>query len=112
MHSPRSPSPFFASRRRGKRKNCQMAQDMQHLDIKLLSAAEKPMRRTTLCFAFTGLVAGSALAVGPTSTLYAMNYGEFSGGNVVGLDLIQGVTESSFATGNNIDICLAVSGDV
>ena len=32
-------------------------------------------------------------AFGPTSTLYVTNYGEFSGGAVTGLDLIQGVHE-------------------
>jgi PEP-CTERM motif-containing protein len=37
-------------------------------------------------------------AVGPTSTLYIINYGEFSGGTVTGLDLVQGVTLSSYPT--------------
>jgi MYXO-CTERM domain-containing protein len=54
----------------------------------------------------------SALASGPTSTLYLMNYGEFSSGTVVGLDLIQGVTENSYATANASDVNLAVYGDV
>ena len=58
------------------------------------------------------LRAGSVFAAGPTSTLYLMNYGEFSGGNVVGLDLIQGVSENSYATGNPGDVNLAVFGDV
>jgi len=66
----------------------------------------------SIAIALLGLLGASAFAAGPTSTLYAMNYGEFSGGAVVGLDLIQGLAESSFATGNNIDICIAVSGDV
>src|SRR5712675_1106882 len=51
-------------------------------------------------------------AVGPTSTLYLMNYGEFGGGTVVGLDLIQGNTVNSFPTGNPVDICIAASGDI
>lgn len=55
-------------------------------------------------------LAGLAPAAGPTSTLYLTNYGEFSGGNVTGLDLVQGVTESSFATSNQLDICIAVAG--
>jgi hypothetical protein len=58
------------------------------------------------------LLAGSAFAAGPTSTLYLMNYGEFSSGSVVGLDLIQGVSENSYATGNSADVNLAVFGDV
>src|SRR5450631_2846368 len=50
------------------------------------------------------LMAGSAqAAIGPTSTLYLMNYGEFSSGSVMGLDLIQGNTVSSFPTGNALD---------
>jgi hypothetical protein len=51
-------------------------------------------------------------AVGPTSTLYIMNYGEFSGGTVTGLDLVQGVTLSSFPTAYPLDIDIAVYGDV
>lgn len=56
------------------------------------------------------LLAHSALAVGPTSTLYLVNYGEF--GPSTGLDLIQGLSESSFATGNSVDTCIAASGDI
>ncbi|HEV3137428.1 MAG TPA: hypothetical protein VGZ26_05980, partial [Pirellulales bacterium] len=56
---------------------------------------------------------GIALAsAGPTSTLYVMNYGEFSGGNITGLDLIQGASEASFPTSYNLDINIAVYGDV
>jgi hypothetical protein len=58
------------------------------------------------------LAAGSALAAGPTSTLYLMNYGEFAGGTVSGLDLVQGVTANSFATGNSVDTAIAASGDI
>lgn len=58
------------------------------------------------------LLSGSARAAGPTSTLYAVNYGEFGGGTVSGLDLIQGTNESSFATGNSVDTCIATAGDV
>jgi len=49
-----------------------------------------------------------AWAVGPTSTLYVMNYGEF--GTSVGLDLFQGASETSYPTGNGVDICIAVAG--
>jgi hypothetical protein len=58
------------------------------------------------------LPADSALAAGPTSTLYLMNYGEFSNGSVVGLDLIQGATENSYATGNSADVNIAAFGDI
>jgi hypothetical protein len=51
-----------------------------------------------------------ALAVGPTSILYLINYGEF--GASTGLDLIQGLSESSFATANSVDTCIAASGDI
>jgi hypothetical protein len=54
------------------------------------------------------LTAWPVSAAGPTSTLYVMNYNEF--GSVVGLDLFQGLSESSFPTGNGIDICIAVAG--
>jgi len=50
--------------------------------------------------------------VGPTSKLYLMNYGEFSGGAIVGLDMLQGNTFNSVPTGNSIDICIAASGDI
>jgi hypothetical protein len=60
--------------------------------------------------ALASLFATPVLAVGPTSTLYLMNYGEF--GASVGLDLIQGATESSFSTGNPVDISIAAAGDI
>ena len=60
---------------------------------------------------FNLLLACSALgATGPTSTLYLVNYAEFSNGT--GLDLIQGLTESSFPTGNQVDTCIAAFGDI
>jgi hypothetical protein len=63
--------------------------------------------------AFALLLAGPALAAtGPTSTLYLMNYGEFGGGTVVGLDRIQGNTFNASPTGNPVDICIAASGDI
>jgi hypothetical protein len=58
------------------------------------------------------LLSGSALASGPTSTLYVMNYGEFGGGAVSGLDLVQGSNENSFATGNSVDTTIAAAGDI
>jgi MYXO-CTERM domain-containing protein len=58
-----------------------------------------------LCVPFA---ASLAAAVGPTSTLYVMNYGQF--GSSVGLDLFQGASFSSFPTGNNVDICIGVAG--
>jgi hypothetical protein len=51
-------------------------------------------------------------AAGPTSTLYITNYGEFSGGTVTGLDLVQGLGISSYPTGYQTDIDIAVYGDV
>jgi hypothetical protein len=66
-----------------------------------------------LASAFLISLGGTALAAaGPTSTLYVMNYGEFSGGNITGLDLIQGVSEASFPTSYDLDIDIAVYGDV
>ena len=56
------------------------------------------------------LMAWPVSAAGPTSNLYVMNYGEFGGGSVVGLNLFQGLSELSFPTGNSIDICIAVAG--
>lgn len=55
-------------------------------------------------------VCGGAMAVGPTSTLYLTNYGEYNSGNEVGLDRIQGAGFASSSTGNFIDICIAVGG--
>ena len=51
-------------------------------------------------------------AIGPTSTLYITNYGEFSSGTICGLDLVQGVTINSYPTGNSVDICIAAAGDI
>ncbi len=51
-------------------------------------------------------------ATGPTSMLYLMNFGEFSGGTVMGLDMIQGNTVNSVPTGNFVDTCIAASGDI
>jgi len=62
--------------------------------------------------ALVGFLGGTALAVGPTSTLYVTNYGEFGGGNLTGLDLIQGASEASFPTSYSLDIDIAVYGDV
>src|ERR1051326_8709104 len=58
------------------------------------------LRRLWLFLVLMACASVPALAVGPTSTLYVMNYGEFSGGTVVGLDLFQGATETSYPTGN------------
>ena len=58
------------------------------------------------------LLPPSAWAVGPTSTLYVTNYGELGGGTITGLDLIQGVTESSYPTSYLLGIDIAVYGDV
>jgi hypothetical protein len=52
------------------------------------------------------------LAIGPTSTLYIANYGEFGGGSVTGLDLIQGASEASYPTSDLLGIDIAVYGDV
>src|SRR3954449_8295842 len=52
------------------------------------------------------------LAIGPTSTLYITNYGEFGGGSVTGLDLIQGASEASYPTSDLLGIDIAVYGDV
>jgi hypothetical protein len=59
-----------------------------------------------------GLITASALASGPTSKLYITSYGEFAGGTVTGLDIVQGLSENSFATGNSVDICIGVYNDV
>src|SRR5262245_31454472 len=71
------------------------------------------IHRFFLCLILAIVSAGtSTAAVGPTSTLYLMNYGEFAGGNVVGLDMIQGLSVASVPTGNSIDICIAAYGDI
>jgi len=57
-------------------------------------------------------LATEALAVGPTSTLYVMNYQELSGNTVTGLDLIQGPSETSYPTSFQLGINIAVYGDV
>jgi hypothetical protein len=76
-----------------------------------------PRRRlsSTLALSVALLIASLAApahAAGPTSTLYIMNYGEFGGGTVTGLDRIQGLSEISTSTGLPLDIDIAVSGDV
>lgn len=58
----------------------------------------------------SGLSAAALAAGGPTSTLYVLNYGEFAGGSSVGLDLFQGLSESSYPTGNQVDICIGIAG--
>ena len=64
-------------------------------------SARTPVR-LSLALGLIALMGGRVLAAaGPTSTLYVMNYGEFGGGTVVGLDLFQGLSESSFPTGNS-----------
>lgn len=72
------------------------------------------MHRSSLnplrAFSVFAILTGSALAVGPTSTLYVMNYGEFGGGTLVGLDLFQGASETSFPTSHGVDICIGVAG--
>jgi len=57
-------------------------------------------------------MASRVVAVGPTSTLYVTNYGEFSGGTVTGLDLIQGAGVSSYPANDLLGINIAVYGDV
>jgi hypothetical protein len=69
----------------------------------------KALFTLAICLLFAS---STVAATGPTSTLYLMNYGEFGGGTVVGLDLIQGNTFSAFPTGNPVDICIAASGDI
>lgn len=49
-------------------------------------------------------------AAGPVSTLYVMNYGEFGGGSLCGLDLFQGLSVNSFPTASPVDICIGVAG--
>jgi hypothetical protein len=66
----------------------------------------------TLALSALWAVSGLAAPTGPTSTLYLVNYGEFSGGNISGLDLVQGLTENSFPTGNLVDTAIAASGDI
>jgi len=68
------------------------------------------LRRLWLFLVLMACASDPALAVGPTSTLYVMNYGEFGGGTVVGLDLFQGATETSYPTVNPVDISIAVAG--
>jgi hypothetical protein len=58
------------------------------------------------------LFTANVLASGTTSPLYLMNYGEFAGGTVVGLDIVQGVNANSYPTGNGSDVDIAVYGDV
>lgn len=63
-------------------------------------------------FLLVVLMGGQVMAVGPTSTLYVTNYGEFAGGAVTGLDLIQGASVSSYPANDLLGINIAVSGDV
>src|SRR6266542_6971086 len=58
------------------------------------------------------LTASALGATGPTSTLYLTSYGEFGGGTVCGLDLVQGINVSSYSNGNAVDICIAAAGDI
>ena len=57
-------------------------------------------------------LAAPALAVGPTSTLYITNYLELGDGTVTGLDLVQGVTATSYPTSFQLGLNIAVYGDV
>src|SRR4051812_14833652 len=63
----------------------------------------------TICLAASRV---APAAVGPTSPLYITSYGEFAGGTQCGLDIVQGLTESSHKTLNVTDICIACAGDV
>src|SRR6266404_5700982 len=88
---------------------------MESVEMGFAGYWENTMKTSRFVFSL-GLILGlplsvSALASGPTSTLYAVNYGEFAG-PVSGLDLIQGTNESSFATGNSVDTCIAAAGDI
>src|SRR4029079_12593346 len=58
------------------------------------------------------LIGGQVMAIGPTSTLYVTNYGEFAGGTATGLDLIQGASVSSYPANDLLGINIAVYGDV
>ena len=73
------------------------------------SAIQRPLKLTsgTPCRSTAALA-----APGPTSTLYITNYLELGDGTVTGLDLVQGVNESSFPTGFPLGIDIAVYGDV
>lgn len=62
--------------------------------------------------ALVASMGSQTLAVGPTSTLYVTNYGEFAGGTVTGLDLIQGAGAASYPTSTPLGIAIAVFGDV
>ena len=69
--------------------------------------------RALSILAALALVAAPAAAVGPTSPLFVMNYGEFGGGTLVGLDRFQGASETSFSTSHGVDICIAAAaGDI
>ncbi len=67
-------------------------------------------RRYACALLLGALLTPHSRAAGPTSVLYVMNYGEFSGGTVTGLDLFQGLSQSSFPTGHLVDICIGVAG--
>lgn len=62
--------------------------------------------------ALVAATGSKTLAIGPTSTLYITNYGEFGGGSVTGLDLIQGAGVSSYPTSDPLGIDIAVYSDV
>lgn len=63
-------------------------------------------------FAMIASIGSQASAAGPISKLYITNYGEFSGGNVTGLDIVQGAGVTSVATAYQLGIDIAVYGDV
>jgi hypothetical protein len=65
-----------------------------------------------LAISLVAALAGPALCVGPTSTLYVTNYLELGGGTITGLDLIQGPTAISYPTSYPLGIDIAVYGDV
>jgi hypothetical protein len=80
---------------------------------KSLQSSLMKLRTLFLASAIVLLSIGVSRAyTGPTSILYLMNYGEYSGGTVVGLDMLQGNTFNSVPTGNPVDICIAASGDI
>jgi hypothetical protein len=99
---------------------CQLGQMI--IGLQCRQAAIAPSRSTLMnrshfsCL-FAALL-GAALASpalaapGPTSTLYITNYLELGDGTVTGLDLVQGVNETSNPTSFPLGIDIAVYGDV
>jgi hypothetical protein len=73
-------------------------------------ATSRPRLFSLLGVVFGALSGSLAWAAGPTSTLYLVNYAEFGGST--GLDLIQGLSESSYVSGNSVDTCIAAAGDI